>query len=106
MVVMSPCAATVVEQTAEHHTISSPDCSEGAVSDVMANQEVGEADLTQWESGAEFSVINRGSGLTGSASPISVTPVASVSRFQCLADDDSETDTESVPRIDRRTRRR
>ena len=39
-------------------------------------------------------------------SPPSAVAVASGSRFKCLADHDSESDTESVPGIDRRTRRR
>ena len=62
---------------------------------------------TQWESGADFSVGSRGAGLMPSVSP--PTPVATVlsgSRFHCLAVGDSESDSESVPGIDRRTRRR
>ena len=53
-----------------------------------------------------FRWVAEASGLTASGSPASVVPVLSGSRFQCLANHDSESDTESVPDIDRRTRKR
>ena len=94
---MFPCAATSVVQTAEHHAISTQFCSEDELSDVVANQQVREADLAQWESGAEFSVLSRGSGLI-SASPVQpvqvrLRPVPDSVVWQRM----SESDTDSVP---------
>ena len=60
----------------------------------------------QWESGADFSVGSRGAGLMPSVSPPTPVAVLSRSRFHCLALEDSESDTASVPGVDRRTRRR
>ena len=56
---------------------------------------------TQWESGADFLVGSRGAGLMPS-----VSLPTSGSRFHCLAVEDSEFDTKSVPGINRRTGRR
>ena len=65
-----------------------------------------DVDATQWESGAQFAVGSRTSGLIASGSPTSMVAVPSGSRFQCLADRSSESDNESVLGIDRKTRRR